>query len=711
MKKQKNEKQNKLSYKIAKLASIMLGVVFLLLILVMIFSTKSAISSSVNGEFNAISRSNANQVQQIIDSAANSAACLQDYFYEAFEKNNSMTTLQKSAEAKHISEVFPKLLSETNYDVEQFIINNIRSTVKTSEDIIGIGVLFEPYKFDGGIRDYTVYIGKEDVEAKTIQTYGTYEEYSEKEYYAGAKSTGQPYITDPYQDQGVTMITVAYPFFFQEELKGVIAANVNVENFSNVETENEKYPSMYSVVYSHNYVIAFDSENIETIGKSMENFFAEEKDLLRVKELMQKGEAFEIETVRENGRKVTRFYYPVEYGSYTWWVLSALDTKDFNKAVVTTSVGLLLMSVAALLVIVAVLVYVLKKMLRPIEKVVIAAENISKGKLEIDLKSESDDEIGQLAEAFSITVAGLKSIIDDVNYLLGEMEKGNFDIRTKAEQYYAGDFKPMLYAIRSITYKLSETLNEIDHASDQVTTASAQMAASAGSLADGSAEQAGAVEELLATIENVTIQVEASAVNAAKASDQMLEVAKTTEVSSKKMKQMTEAMEKIREDSKQIGRIIGTIEEIASQTNLLSLNAAIEAARAGEAGKGFAVVADEIRKLSNQSAEAVNSTRELIETALQEIETGNEMTEDTAQALSLVRDGIMGAVEMVNHSKETAENQAGAMKEINTGIEQISVVVRSNSATAEESSATSEELSAQAQALANLVGHFRLRLK
>ena len=175
------------------------------------------------------------------------------------------------------------------------------------------------------------------------------------------------------------------------------------------------------------------------------------------------------------------------------------------------------------------------------------------------------------------------------------------------------------------------------------------------------------------------------------------------------MKGLTDAMQRINETSKQISDIIGEIEDIASQTNLLSLNAAIEAARAGEAGRGFAVVADQIRKLADDSAQSAVHTRELIETSLQEIEKGNQITDKTAEALQKVVEGIEDLANESKKSMEESHAQADAMAQIEQGIEQISTVVQNNSATAEETSATSEELSAQATNMNELTDAFRLR--
>ena len=168
-------------------------------------------------------------------------------------------------------------------------------------------------------------------------------------------------------------------------------------------------------------------------------------------------------------------------------------------------------------------------------------------------------------------------------------------------------------------------------------------------------------------------------------------------------------MARITETSKEIENIIAAIEDIASQTNLLSLNASIEAARAGEAGRGFAVVADQIGKLAADSAQSAVNTRELIGKALEEIEAGNRIVENTMEAIGSVLADMESFAGMASGAAEASRVQADMLKQIEAGIEQISSVVQSNSASAEETSAVSEELSAQAITLEEMVGKFELR--
>ena len=174
------------------------------------------------------------------------------------------------------------------------------------------------------------------------------------------------------------------------------------------------------------------------------------------------------------------------------------------------------------------------------------------------------------------------------------------------------------------------------------------------------------------------------------------------------MQELQEEMGRIKEISGEIEAIIITIEEIASQTSLLSLNASIEAARAGEAGKGFAVVADQIGKLATDSAQAVVNTKELIGKTVEEIEKGNKITEETAKEFENIIDAMQSFAAMAKDVNENADNQAKALAQVEDGIEQISLVTQQNAAASEECSAISEELAARATELDNLVEKFVL---
>ena len=289
------------------------------------------------------------------------------------------------------------------------------------------------------------------------------------------------------------------------------------------------------------------------------------------------------------------------------------------------------------------------------------------------------------------------------------MADGNFELRTNCESAYVGEFGDLLQSIRQMNRRLDTTLKEVKGSADTVSIGANHVADAAQALAEGATDQAASVEEMTATINEITTALEKTVEEVNASYENAKNCEKEAENSRVEMATMMEAMNRISETSQKIGNIIAEIEDIASQTNLLSLNAAIEAARAGDAGRGFAVVAEQIRTLAEQSAKSAVNTRKLIEGSIHEVEVGNQAAQRTSEVLSGVVESIHMIAETSKMLNEITERQASAMEQAELGIGRISEIVQANSATAEESAATSQELAAQATSMEDLIANFRLR--
>ena len=336
-----------------------------------------------------------------------------------------------------------------------------------------------------------------------------------------------------------------------------------------------------------------------------------------------------------------------------------------------------------------------KRIISPIYVLLESAEKIEQGNLEEEIPYVSRDEFGEL------------DVIMDVKTNLERMGGNDFCVEIHAD--YRGEFEMIRESMEAISDHLSMALLRINESADQVAGGSDQVAAGAQMLSQGATEQASSVEELAATINELTSHVAQNADSASNATRTAEEVKDYAVESGKRMAEMLEAISNISDRSKEIGKIIKTIEDIAFQTNILALNAAVEAARAGEAGKGFAVVADEVRNLAGKSAEASNNTAEMIKESLKAVENGAVIADETAQSLKNVVEGVQGITQAIEDISASSGEQASSLSQVTIGIDQISSVVQTTSATAEESAASSEELSDQARKLKELVGQFRLK--
>ena len=346
----------------------------------------------------------------------------------------------------------------------------------------------------------------------------------------------------------------------------------------------------------------------------------------------------------------------------------------------------------------------------PVEQIEAAVASLRKGELSnVEMLTyESEDELGgtirNLKEAMGILADYVSEISAEVKAIAqGDLTRNGDDITD-----FLGDFSELKASLLYILKRFNSTLTEISTLAEQVSSNASEVENASKSLADGATEQAGVIEELNATIDTVVDLAADTAKETQDASARVKASANKANEEKEKMNELLTEMEHITEISKEIGNIITDIEDIASQTNLLSLNASIEAARAGEAGRGFAVVADQIGKLAADSAKSAVNTRDLIDKTLVEIEKGNNITRTTADAFNQIIADMESFAELAQNTMEKANSQAESLEQIGKGIEQLSGVVQGNAASSEENTAISINLAEGAAKMHDRVNIFKL---
>lgn len=342
-----------------------------------------------------------------------------------------------------------------------------------------------------------------------------------------------------------------------------------------------------------------------------------------------------------------------------------------------------------------------KEIRKPLAEITKVSGMLAEGDLSQDVKYESKNELGQLAESFREMTVNIRKQAE----ALKSVAEGNLsiDITPQSEKDVMGN------AIASLVRDNNRVFNMMKESSIQVSTGAQEVAAASQALAQGSTEQAGAIEQITASISDIAERIKQSASEADEANRLVSDARDEAEGGNHQMAEMIEAMQQINEASENISKIIKVIDDIAFQTNILALNAAVEAARAGNQGKGFAVVADEVRSLAGKSAQAASETAELIEDSITKVSRGSKLAEETAAALKNIMSAVEQSVALVENIAKASGEQATAVTQIDQGLTQVSQVVQTNSATSQQCASASEELSNQAVQLREELAAFQLK--
>lgn len=348
----------------------------------------------------------------------------------------------------------------------------------------------------------------------------------------------------------------------------------------------------------------------------------------------------------------------------------------------------------------------LDAIIEPIQEASETLQEMSNGALSARVTGDYQGDHAQIKNALNSMGETIQGYINEIANNLSHM--ADKDLTHVIERDYLGDFSKLKVSINHITNQLSDILFDINASAEQVDVGASQVASAAQHLSAGATEQASSVEEISASITQVTEQIKENANSAIKANDISVTAKEDAKKGNAQMVEMLASMKDIKEASRNISNIIKVIDDIAFQTNILSLNAAVEAARAGDNGKGFAVVAQEVRNLAARSAHAAKETGELIENSIKKVDNGFEMANNTAKALEKIVQGVENSVNLVSMITDASKEQSTAMAQVSEGVEQVSQVTQQNTATAEESASASEEMASQVRLLKEMIQEFEM---
>lgn len=529
---------------------------------------------------------------------------------------------------------------------------------------------------------------------------------TEREWYKNAQANpGEVYISSPYVDlqTGGICITLSMATYRDGEVAGVVGMDMYMDNLvSLIEESYTKNSYVFlttadgTILVHPNDGYSLNVDNTATVQKvnsgRYQNFVNENmatRLFLDYKSGFKFGigntsevTGWKVISVKTIGSILLLFVLIIGLNLVIYFVMTAATRKD-----VQGKIGVLF---------------------RPLESISNKMIKVAEGDLSVIFDEEKNSmEIEKLTDSINETIESLKFYIDSISGMVTAIS--DRDLTVTIDGDFKGSYVQIKNALESIVSNLNEFIQQISREAVNVLDFADKLGRTTESVAQSASMQNEAIANLSEDMARLTEQTKKITERAIRVRDTAEITKKHLETGNQEMDELVKAMDSIDQCYGEIAGFVGTIKEIAAQTNLLSLNASIEAARAGEAGRGFAVVAGEISTLAASSAQASENIDKLIEESQVAVSKGKELVTTT---FGTIQQGVNDSAQSKQHIDEIVEfveKQQTAIEDVNNELREVAESVENNAASAEENTAISQQLNECAQSLKQMADSFRLR--
>ena len=582
--------------------------------------------------------------------------------------------------------------AENRRDLVNFM---LRSLMVKNPDFVGAWAVYEPNALDGRDADFRNTQGSDST--GRFASYWTndngriglsvLEGYTTAEYYTTSLKSGREYLVEPYYEniggKQVLITSVTVPIVKDGRTVGVAGVDLELTDIQNMILKIKPFGDGYAAIYSSGGIIVSHPHE-DRLGKKIEDvasgLFTNRMGALL--QSLKNGTVFhETLNSQEHNAKMIVLTRPFNIGNDedTWMAVTVVPYNTVMAQVQQMTMVLMILGVLILAVITVIIFFVARSITAPIKSMESVLEFIGNGDFTQTIEAKSKDEIGNMGRNLNTTLDKIKQLIKVIKEEAAELSKVGTDLSAHMTETAAAinEITANIQSIKGRAISQSASVSQTNATMEQITVNIGKLSRQVEKQTASVSQSSSAIEQMLANIQSVTQTL-------IKNKENVNLLTAASEVGRTSLQDVTQDIQEITRESEGLLEINAVMENIASQTNLLSMNAAIEAAHAGEAGKGFAVVAGEIRKLAENSSAQSKTISAVLKKIKGSIDKITRSTNNVLEKFEVIDDHIRTVSDQEENIRNAMEEQGQGSKQVLEAVGSLNDITRQVKSESEE---------------------------